>query len=151
MVSRAIQLYLSCSNRSLNRDHLPYWSWTESSSLLICPIATEHTYTSVPNRDYCRDVQIRSSFNREFYLDSLTRTYMLSFLNGQWDRQKSHHLKYVYRDRTVTNLNESHKGVLTSYSYRIQAWIKLSRKFHDQLCYVSRSVRKQIVWQWEPN
>lgn len=35
----------------------------------------------------------------------------MSYLNGQWDRNRSRHLKYVYRCLTASTLNKAHKDV----------------------------------------
>lgn len=38
---------------------------------------------------------------------------MLSYVNGQWDHDRSRHQNYIYRDLTVSMLNQSHMNALT--------------------------------------
>lgn len=62
--------------------------------------------------DSCCCLRIRFSPDRGFILNNLIRRY-ISYLNGQWHRGRSHHLKYIYRDRIVSMLNKSHKKAST--------------------------------------
>lgn len=78
-------------------------------------------FTSAESCGRC-NVHIRWRSNWEFYLDNLHRLWTDNeFVQWdceklQWDHNRSHLLKYVYCDLTVSELNKSQKNVLTRIS-----------------------------------
>lgn len=88
--------------------------------------------------DSCRDVRIRLRSNQEIYLHIFTilSERMLSYLDEQWDRDRSRQLKLIYCDLTVSKLTSGRID-----SHHIVSKFTIIEKFHDQLRFVNRSVR----------
>lgn len=109
-------------NRSL---HLPSWSWKESPSL-SCPIAIEqigswwtygkririHMHLHVHKCPKSGTPVVIFGSDRNpigSFIWTILPERILSYPNGHWDRDRSRHLKYIYRDLIALNLNKSFK------------------------------------------